>query len=119
MPEFKKVSIKMAKNQGLSLNPAKISGLCGRLMCCLGYENYYYAEAYKKVPKVGSEVTTPEGKGTVVSVNMLKMQCKIKIEKGEELAYKDFAVSDLRFRKGKQESEDDDVSDADLKKILD
>lgn len=64
MPEFKKVSIKMAKTQGLSLNPGKISGLCGRLMCCLSYESDYYAEAYKKVPKVGSEVGTPEGKGT-------------------------------------------------------
>ena len=61
MSEFQKVSIKMAKNQGLSLNPGKISGLCGRLMCCLAYENEYYAEAYKKVPKIGGSVGTPEG----------------------------------------------------------
>ena len=56
MPEFKKVTIKMAKTQGLSLNPGKISGLCGRLMCCLGYESEYYAEAFKQMPKVGAEV---------------------------------------------------------------
>ena len=66
MSDFKKVSIKMAKNQGLSLNPGKISGLCGRLMCCLSYENDYYADAYKKMPKTGGTVGTPEGKGTVV-----------------------------------------------------
>ena len=53
MPEFKKVSVKMAKTQGLSLNPGKISGLCGRLMCCLSYENDYYVEASKKMPKIG------------------------------------------------------------------
>lgn len=63
MPEFKKVSIKMAKTQGLSLNPGKISGLCGRLMCCLSYESEYYADAYKKMPKTGSEVGTPRRQG--------------------------------------------------------
>ena len=74
MPEFKKVSVKMAKTQGLSLNPTKISGICGRLMCCLSYENDYYAEVIKKMPKVGSEVQTPEGRAIVASVNMLKME---------------------------------------------
>ena len=70
MPDIKKVTIKMAKNQGLSLNPVKISGLCGRLMCCLGYENEYYADACKRVPKLGTEVGTPDGKGLVVNVDM-------------------------------------------------
>ena len=70
MPEFKKVSVKMAKTQGLSLNPGKISGLCGRLMCCLSYENDYYAEAIKKMPKVGSEVGTPEGKAIVAGIRI-------------------------------------------------
>jgi hypothetical protein len=103
MPEFKKVSIKMAKTQGLSLNPGKISGLCGRLMCCLSYESDYYAEAYKKVPKVGSEVGTPEGKGTVVSVNMLKMLVKVKIDdRNGGLIFKDFPAEEIRFRKGNQ-----------------
>ena len=103
MPEFKKVSIKMSKTQGLSLNPGKISGLCGRLMCCLSYESDYYAEAYKKVPKVGSEVGTPEGKGTVVSVNMLKMLVKVKIDdRNGGLIFKDFPAEEIRFRKGNQ-----------------
>ena len=100
MPDFKKVSIKMAKNQGLSLNPGKISGLCGRLMCCLAYENEYYSNACKRMPKIGGEVTTPEGKGKVVNVNMLKMEARVKIEdKAKDLiTYKDFPVSELKFK---------------------
>ena len=113
MPEFKKVSVKMAKNQGLSLNPGKISGLCGRLMCCLSYENDYYAEAIKKMPKVGSEVGTPEGKAIVVSVNMLKMEVKIKMDDHSGgWIYKDYPVEQIRFKKGNQpekaEPEDDE-----------
>ncbi len=110
MPEFKKVSVKMAKNQGLSLNPGKISGLCGRLMCCLSYENDYYAEAIKKMPKVGSEVGTPEGRAIVAGVNMLKMQVKVKIDDHNGgWIYKDFPVLDVRFkRSAQQEKEDDD-----------
>ena len=103
MPEFKKVSIKMAKTQGLSLNPGKIGGLCGRLMCCLSYESDYYADAYKKMPKVGSEVGTPDGRGTVASVNMLKMQVKVKIEdKNGGLIFKDFPVNEIKFKKNNQ-----------------
>ena len=101
MPEFKKVSVKMAKNQGLSLNPGKISGLCGRLMCCLSYESDYYAEAYKQMPKVGSEVGSPDGRGIVASVNMLKMTVKVKIDdQNGGLIYKDFPVDQIRFKKG-------------------
>ncbi len=103
LPEVKKVSIKMAKNQGLSLNPGKISGLCGRLMCCLSYENEYYAEACKKVPKVGSEVITPEGKGVVVNVDMLKMMTKVRIENKDVFTYRDYAVADLKFKRSGKE----------------
>ena len=95
MPEFKKVSIKMAKNQGLSLNPGKISGLCGRLMCCLAYEDDYYASACKQVPKLGALVSTPEGKGSVVSVNMLKMEVRVKIEREGALVYRDFPADQV------------------------
>jgi cell fate regulator YaaT (PSP1 superfamily) len=122
MPDFKKVSIKMAKNQGLSLNPTKISGLCGRLMCCLAYENDYYASVYKKMPKVGSEVTTPEGKGTVININMLKMQVKVKIEDKQKdtCTYHDFPVSDIKFKRNNaQDEKDDEKVDEELKKILD
>lgn len=97
MPDFKKVSIKMAKNQGLSLNPGKISGLCGRLMCCLDYENEYYASVYKRMPRIGSPVETPEGTGTVVSQNMLKQEIRVKIEKDNAFFYRDFALADVKF----------------------
>lgn len=100
MSDFAKVSIKMAKNQGLHLNPSKISGLCGRLMCCLEYENDYYEKACKLVPKVGGTVKTPDGEGIVVSNDMLKMISKVKISKpdGSEV-YKDFAVKELEFQR--------------------
>ena len=118
MPDFKKVSIKMAKNQGLSLNPGKISGLCGRLMCCLAYENDYYADACKKMPKVGGDVSTPDGEGTVVNVNMLKMEAKVRIDKGDGAAYKDFPVEQLRFKRRGQKEADEPV-DEEVKKLLD
>ena len=108
MPDFGKVTIKMAKNQGLHLNPGKISGLCGRLMCCLEYENEYYAEVYKKMPKVGGSVGTPEGNGVVISNDMLKLISKVKIAKpdGSEV-YKDFPVDRLNFKKVKEPDDDD------------
>lgn len=103
MPEFKKVSVKMAKNQGLSLNPGKISGLCGRLMCCLSYENDYYVEAGKKMPKIGAEVGTPEGKAIVAAVNMLRMEVKVKMDdRNGGWIYKDYPVQDIRFKKPAQ-----------------
>ncbi len=105
MPDFRKVSIKMAKNQGLSLNPTKISGLCGRLMCCLSYENEYYAGAFKKMPKIGSTVGTPEGPATVITTNMLNMQVRVKIEKDGNLFYRDFPVGDLTFRRAADKAE--------------
>ena len=112
MPEFKKVSVKMAKTQGLSLNPTKISGICGRLMCCLSYENDYYAEVIKKMPKVGSEVQTPEGRAIVASVNMLKMEVKVKFDdKNGGLIFKDYPVEFIRFKKNNQPAKEDDLDD--------
>ncbi|MGN1103795.1 MAG: stage 0 sporulation family protein [Candidatus Coproplasma sp.] len=122
LQEPKKVSVKMAKNQGLSLNPSKISGLCGRLMCCLSYENEYYAEVCKKVPKVGSEATTPDGKGMVVNVNMLKMVVKVKIEQGESVTYKDFPLDKISFMRGSEVigtvGGDDEEEEADGEDVL-
>ena len=119
LKDFQPVSIKMAKEQGLSLNPTKISGACGRLMCCLSYENEYYSEIYKKMPKLGSEATTPEGKGTVVSENMLKQTVRVKIEnKDGSLVYKDFPLDKIVFKGGKKE-EPDVKADKDLKNLLD
>lgn len=112
LPDFKKVTIKMAKNQGLSLNPAKISGLCGRLMCCLEYENEPYAEVYKKMPKVGSEVTTPDGKATVISNNMLKMLVKTKTVKNDgSIIYNEYKLSDVKFKANKEVKEEDDIEE--------
>ncbi len=120
MGDFKKVSIKMAKVQGLSLNPSKISGLCGRLMCCLSYENEYYSEVYKKMPKVGAEVSTPDGKGVVVSDNMLKLIVRVKIEKDGNLVYKDFPLDKIKFKGGKKEEEEGkEKLDPSLKELLD
>jgi cell fate regulator YaaT (PSP1 superfamily) len=90
-------------------------------MCCLSYENGYYADACKKVPKVGSEVGTPEGTGTVINVNMLKMQVKVKIEQKDSVIYRDFDIADIKFKKGCacDKDDDDDKIDDELKKILD
>lgn len=114
LTDFKAVTIKMAKNQGLSLNPAKISGLCGRLMCCLEYENEPYAEAFKKMPKVGSEVQTPDGKATVISNNMLKMTVKTKTSgRDGTLIYKDYNLDEISFKKKVVADTDDDDAESD------
>lgn len=86
LAEFQPVSIKMAKEQGLSLNPTKISGTCGRLMCCLKYEQNSYEELLKTTPKVGAYVKTPEFKGYVEDVNLLTGKLKVKPENSEESA---------------------------------
>lgn len=78
--EFQPVSIKMAKEQGLSLNPTKISGACGRLMCCLKYEQDSYTELLRSTPKIGAIVKTADGKGTVEDVNLLTGKLRIKLE---------------------------------------
>ena len=113
MPEFKKVSVKMAKAQNLSLNPGKISGLCGRLMCCLGYEIEHYTESAKLLPKVGAEVGTPDGKATVIALNMLKMLVRVKIDDHNGgFIFKEYPSSELQFKKQPQnqneKTEDED-----------
>lgn len=79
LQDFEKVSIRMAKVQGLSLNPQKISGCCGKLMCCLKYENAYYQDVFKKMPKLNSPADTPDGKGTVIGHDMLKQEVKVRL----------------------------------------
>lgn len=85
--DFEPVSIRMAKDQNLSLNPTKISGICGRLMCCLKYESDSYAPANKKIapPVVGREVVTVEGEGRVVSVNANKRTAAVQLEQGKTI----------------------------------
>ena len=81
--DFEPVSIKMAKDQNLSLNPAKISGICGRLMCCLKYENDHYEEAKRKLPDMGEEVYTEHGRGKVVGLNILETLVQIELYEDE------------------------------------
>jgi cell fate regulator YaaT (PSP1 superfamily) len=120
MSDYARVSIKMAKTQSLSLNPAKISGLCGRLMCCLAYENEYYAEVNKAMPKIGATVTVPSGEsGIVTAVNQLKKTVRVKVEdkNKDSITVSDYALDEIKFKPKNQqpqkeadEDETDDIS---------
>lgn len=92
---FQPVSIKMAKEQGLSLNPTKISGLCGRLMCCLKYEQSNYELAHKKMPPVGAEVKTPDGNGKIQEINVLKETVKVTVSVGDQIELKEYGYRDV------------------------
>ncbi len=100
MDEFQPVSIKMAKEQGLSLSPVKISGTCGRLMCCLKYEQEAYTDLLKKTPKVGAIVNTPDGKGLVVENNLIARTLKVKLNNTpEDAAPKTYSVHQCKLVK--------------------
>ncbi len=101
LDEFHPVSIKMAKTQGLSLNPVKISGTCGRLMCCLKYEESAYEDLVKRAPKVDAFVDTPSGKGTVISINLLRGNAKVRLENGFDTTLKTFPFEELDVLGGK------------------
>ncbi len=99
LPEFAPVSIKMAKEQNLSLNPTKISGVCGRLMCCLKNEEETYEYLNSKLPGVGDFVTTDDGlKGEVTSVNVLRQLVKVTVELGDEKELREYKPEQLRFK---------------------
>ena len=101
---FEKVSIKMAKNQGLSLNPQSISGACGRYMCCLAYEDDQYASVLQKMPKLHSKVQTPDGVGVAVFNNVLKEQVSVKFVKDDgSYTTNDYTLSEIKF--GKEDNE--------------
>lgn len=85
LKDFEPVTIKMAKEQGLPLNPPKISGLCGRLMCCLSYEHECYRKLSHGLPKEGDKIDTPQGKGRVVSVNVLRRAVLVEISEGNQI----------------------------------
>lgn len=101
LTEFHPVSIRMAKTQGLSLNPTKISGACGRLMCCLKYEEIAYKDLVKKAPKVGAFVETPFGKGSVINVNILRGNVKVRLEDGVDTTLKTCTFDELDILGGK------------------
>lgn len=105
MNDFHTVSIKMAKEQGLSLNPAKISGTCGRLMCCLQYEQSTYEALGKHMPRNGALVKTPDGNGTVVETNTLKQQVKVAFSEDDGTSvYKTFSSKEVRTLKAGKNS---------------
>ena len=99
LSDFETVSIKMAKEQNLSLNPTKVSGSCGRLMCCLKYEQNVYEEKSKRLPNIGAIVKTPDGKGEVTGVETLKEVIKVKFEDGDVTNYKKYKVDDIKVIK--------------------
>lgn len=116
MNDFERVSIKMAKHQNLSLNPTKISGLCGRLMCCLSFEDKYYADTLKFMPKVNSEIDTPNGRGKVESVDILRQTVVVKfVGENDACEYNEYNLEQLGITPvypqdatGVQEDEGDD-----------
>ena len=109
LSEFAPVSIKMAKEQSLSLNQTKISGVCGRLMCCLKNEQDTYEELNKRLPGIGDSVTTPDGMtGTVHSVNVLRQTVRVVIEENDEKEIQDFSVEDLKFRSRRKKGKNQD-----------
>ena len=114
--DFQPVSIKMAKEQNLSLNPTKISGICGRLMCCLKYEEDHYEATRKRMPRVGKEVVTPDGAGTVVDLNILKETVRVRIPKGDGAEQKDYPLEQVQRmqagRPGKKQRTEEADEDA-------
>lgn len=101
--DFASVSIKMAKEQNLSLNPTKISGICGRLMCCLNYEQSTYEEIRKHLPKVGAIVKTEYGNGVVTSNSIVKEMVKVKLKKDDEEIVEEFKITDIELVSGEYE----------------
>lgn len=99
LSEFIPVSIKMAKEQNLSLNPTKISGICGRLMCCLKNEQEAYEQLNSNLPDIGERVKTFDGfKGEVISVNVLRQKVKIVVEENDEREIKEYSIKELKFK---------------------
>ena len=118
LPEFIPVSIKMAKEQNLSLNPTKISGVCGRLMCCLKHEEETYEELNRKLPNVGDFVSTNDGKkGEVHSVNVLRQLVKIIVELDDEKELLEYHVDNLRFKKKFNRNNKIELDDPELKEL--
>ncbi len=118
MADFAPVSIKMAKEQNLSLNPTKISGVCGRLMCCLKNEEEAYEDLNSRLPGIGEKVTTSDGlKGTVQSLQVLKQKVRVLVETSEdERELKDYDVSELEF-KPRRRKENKEAENSELKEL--
>ena len=116
LDDFQPVSIKMAKTQNLSLNPTKISGTCGRLMCCLKYEQDAYEDLIRRSPKEESFVDTPEGRGTVVEINLLRQQVKVRMEDAPDTVHV-FSNEDIAILRNGKAKKNDPPIPADLAPI--
>lgn len=97
LKEFQPVSIKMAKDQGLALNPVKISGMCGRLMCCLNYEQDLYMELLDDMPPIGTRVKTPDGSGTIIDYELLQKLVKVQLDKNKNAAPVKFNINEVQI----------------------
>jgi cell fate regulator YaaT (PSP1 superfamily) len=115
--EFQPVSIKMAKEQGLSLNPTKISGNCGRLMCCLRYEQDAYDHIIKIAPKIGAVVDTPDGQGVVIERYLLKETAKVKLDKDNETDLRSYRFSEIRVIQDVSVQEESDAEDVEIEEL--
>ena len=102
LSDFTPVSIKMAKEQNLSLNPTKISGLCDRLMCCLKYEQDHYEQTRKRMPRVGREIITPDGLGVINAINVLEETVRVRIAVGDSFELREYKIDDCQ-RPGQDE----------------
>jgi len=100
LSDFTPVSIKMAKEQNLSLNPTKISGLCDRLMCCLKYEQDQYETTRKRMPRVGREIVTPDGVGTINAINVLEETVRVRIAVGDSFELREYPIDDCQRPEG-------------------
>lgn len=114
---FDTVSIKMAKEQNISLNPSKISGNCGRLMCCLKYEQEVYDEKLKILPKMGAIVKTEDGEGEVCGIETLKEKVKVKFKDGEDTFYKKYDAKDIKIIKNIEVKDDMDLLPEELEEL--
>ena len=118
LSDFVPVSIKMAKEQNLSLNPTKISGVCGRLMCCLKNEEETYEYLNRKLPGIGDYVTTDDGlKGEVQSVNVLRQLVKVVVENGDEKEIREYEVDRLQFKRKHNKREKLELSKEEMKEL--
>ena len=117
LENFDSVSIKMAKQQNIALNAAKISGNCGRLMCCLKYEQEVYEDKLKRLPKVGATVKTEDGEGIVESLETLKEKVRVKLKDGEGFFYKKYDSKDVKVIKDVVTKEEEIDEEEELKKL--
>ncbi len=113
LKDFEHVTVKMAKIQSLSLSPTKINGICGRLMCCLGYESKMYEEILSEMPKINSEVESPKGKGTVVYNDILRQRVSVKrVADGDTIVVEEFELYDIKgFGKKPEPYEEEKVAE--------